>query len=152
MLNSLRLWNIILLINTQRDNADEHWAWAEATQRRFWFHNLPPNFILLACFFCLVSNTFQVLPGLRILPYPWCNIIHERPCYCQWQYYIVYFTRHFYGREHLSSGNKNVTDTQQGQQHYNIATSPLRDTALGNYEQLLNFITSYIIVLRTNKK
>ena len=65
---------------------------------------------------------------------------------------LFIFTRHFYDREHLSSGNKNVTDTQQGQQHYNIATSLLRDTALGNYEQLLDFITSYIIVLRTNKK
>ena len=51
MLNSLRLWNIILLINTQRDNADEHWAWAEATQGRFWFHNLTPNFAEF-CPFC----------------------------------------------------------------------------------------------------
>ena len=76
--------------------------------------------------FCLVSNTFQVLPGLRVP----VSFMQERPCYCQWQYYIVYFTRHFYDREHLSSGNKNVTDTQQGQQHYNISTTLLRDTAL----------------------
>ena len=126
MLNSLRLWNIILLINTQRDNADEHWAWAEATQRRFWFHNLPPNFILFACFL----PGFEHFSGFAQITDTAVSMMHERPCYWQWQYYIVYFTRHFYDREHLSSGNKNVTDTQQGQQHYNIATSLLRDTAL----------------------
>ena len=64
---------------------------------------------------------------------------------------LFIFTRHFYDREHLSSGNKNVTDTR-GSLHYNITTAQLRDTTLGNYEQLLNFITPYIIVLRTNKK
>ena len=65
---------------------------------------------------------------------------------------LFIFTRHFYDREHLSSGNKNVTDTR-GSQHYNItaANSSYVTQSCGNYEQL-NFITSYIIVLRTNKK
>ena len=77
--------------------------------------------------FCLVSNTFQDLPGLRILPYPWCM---NAPATASGNIILFIFTRHFYDREHLSSGNKNVTDTQQGQQHYNISTTLLRDTAL----------------------
>ena len=73
---------------------------------------------------CLQISSFLRITDTAV------SMMHERPCYCQWQYYIVYFTRHFYDREHLSSGNKNVTDTQQGQQHYNISTTLLRDTAL----------------------
>ena len=103
-------------------------------------------------FFAYLLPGFKHFSGFAWITDTAVSMMHERPCYCQWQYYIVYFTRHFYDREHLSSGNKNVTDTQQGQQHYNISTTLLRDTALGNYEQLLDFITSYIIVLRRNKK
>ena len=81
-------------------------------------------------FFAYLLPGFEHFSGFAWITDTAVSMMHERPCYCQWQYYIVYFTRHFYDREHLSSGNKNVTDTQQGQQHYNIATSPLRDTAL----------------------